>query len=419
MAEAIALYARAPSWLTRPVTRPHVVVLEPHSDDAALSAGARIAALRGLARVTVVTVAPRSSFTRDWYEGRQRRSPAAITTLRTAEARRAAEVLGAEHLALTEDEATLRFAPAEAWTDTAQPRLAAAFTAYFGSLPTRADVQTWAARLGPVLDTLRPHELWLPLAVGEHVDHHLVRDAGLLAAAACASTPRVSLYEDLPYALAHPEHSARIVAALAAVGAGPREVIAPVAHMLADKARAVSVFTSQEDPAVFRDVVARRAAVLGGEALVTLEQPRVPDVVATALDPEHLGRVRAQLEAWRAAPPARLVLLSWAPLARPADELALLAAALPHTALELYLRDTWAWQAPPSTARVSVHLCAPTVAAGLGRIEGASGAGLVLALDPRTRATPDGAALAAAAEARGGLLTTFLVHLAALASYNT
>lgn len=413
------MYARAPSWLTLPVTLPHVVVLEPHSDDAALSAGARIAALRGRARVTVVTVAPRSSFTRDWYEGRQRRSPAEITTLRTAEARRAAEVLGAEHLALAEDEATLRFAPAEAWTDAALPRLAEAFTAYFGGLPTRADVQTWAARLGPVLDTLRPDELWLPLAVGEHVDHHLVRDAGLTAAATCASMPRVSLYEDLPYALAHPEHGARIVAALEAVGAGPRVVIEPVAPTLADKAAAVSVFTSQEDPAVFRDVVARRAAALGGEARVTLERPRVPDVVATALEPELLGRVRAQLEAWRAAPPARLVLLSWAPLARPADELALLAAALPHTTLELHLRDTWAWQAPPSTARVSVHLCAPTVAAGLDRIEGASGAGLVLALDPRTRATPDGAALAAAAEARGGLLTTFLVHLAALASYTT
>lgn len=397
-----------------------MVVLEPHSDDAALSAGARIAALRGLARVTVVTVAPRSSFTRDWYAGRQRRSPAEITALRTAEARRAAELLGAEHLALTEDEATLRFAPAEAWTDAAQPRLAAAFTAYFGSLPTRADVQACAARLGPVLDTLRPDVLWLPLAVGEHVDHHLVRDAGLVAAAACASVPRVSLYEDLPYALAHPEHSARIVAALEAAGAGPRREVAPVTTTLADKARAVSVFTSQEDPAVFRDVVARRAAELRGEAVVTLERPRVPDVVATALDPEHLGRVRAQLESWRAAPPARLVLLSWAPLARPAEELALLAAALPHTALELHVLDTWAWQAPPSTSERPVYVHPAQREVWLDRIaqsERASETALFLALDARAAATPEGAALASAVEARGGLVTTFLVHLAALASY--
>lgn len=397
-----------------------MVVLEPHSDDAALSAGARIAALRGRARVTIVTVAPRSSFTRDWYAGRQRRSPAEITALRTAEARRAAELLGAEHLALTEDEATLRFAPAEAWTDAAQPRLAAAFTAYFGSLPTRTDVRSWAARLGPVLDTLRPDELWLPLAVGEHVDHHLVRDAGIEAAAACASAPRVSLYEDLPYALSHPDHGARIVAALEAAGAGPRAAIVAVASTLADKARAVSVFSSQEDPAVFRDVVARRAAALGGEAVVTLERPRVPDVVATALDPELLERVRAQLTAWRIAAPARLVLLSWAPLARPHEELALLAAALPHTTLELHLRDTWSWQAPPSTRQPPVHLlpARPDVwLEQLARLERTEATAWVLALDPRAAATPEGELLATAVRARGGLVTTFLVHLAALASY--
>lgn len=101
--------------------------------------------------------------------------------------------------------------------------------------------------------------LWVPLGIGDHVDHHLCRRATERLAA--VPSPRLTLryYEDYPYA---GDAAARARALAAPPGSGPWQP-APVAidHAdLAAKLDAVACFTSQIS-SFWADEAAMRAAV--------------------------------------------------------------------------------------------------------------------------------------------------------------
>ncbi len=343
----------------------HALVLEPHADDAALSIGGRILATARApdTRVTILTVAPHSTFTRDWYDGVQRLDADAVTRLRTTESRRAAAILGAQHAVMDEAEATVRFAPSAAW-QADFPRVSAAFSAFFGALPFAEDVRAWAERIGAQLDHHAPDALWIPLGVGEHVDHRLVRDAALTALGARAREGRpkieVLLYEDLPYAHHDPEHAARVLATLEAAGARLEPTVLDLGATLALKQDAVAAYASQtDDTGTFARVVHTHAEAIGaalgpgrfGERahrLLTLGGP--PDPAAASLHAPLLLALDAQVRALLAehadaqAPLDRLVVLARAPFARPRDELRVLREALPRAAIEVVVDEAHAWQ---------------------------------------------------------------------------
>src|SRR5215472_6613710 len=105
--------------LIPPVTapaKPHVVVIEPHMDDAALSVGGRLLNRRGQSRITILSIVRQSNFTSYLTVGRDFANVREISELRQQESALVARLLGAEHQCLDWADAPLRFVPPERWS---------------------------------------------------------------------------------------------------------------------------------------------------------------------------------------------------------------------------------------------------------------------------------------------------------------
>ena len=164
----------------------HLVAVSPHLDDAAFSVGGALAAhARDGGRVTVVTcftgsVAHPRGFALACQLDKGLGPDIDYMALRRAEDETACAVIGAApvHLPFLE-------APHHGYGSAA---------ALFG--PRRPD-DARADRLGRalavLLDDLAPDEVWGPLALGDHVDHHVVREA------LARTGRRALLWEDWPY----------------------------------------------------------------------------------------------------------------------------------------------------------------------------------------------------------------------------
>jgi len=226
---------------------PHLVVIEPHMDDAVLSAGGRLLHQRGHARITILSVVKWSNFTsylllkRDFFDLQ------AVTALRQRESDLAAKLLGAEHRTLDWSDAPIRFWPGERWSATTVQRLADTPHAFVKLFPSPAEVSLLAEQLADTLHQLAPDELWIPMGLGDHVDHRTTRSACLQM----LTDPRqrlegipVSMYEDLPYA-ATEGHATQIRNALVNCGTGVCRVIEDITDVFEDKLRVASTYASQ------------------------------------------------------------------------------------------------------------------------------------------------------------------------------
>ena len=193
--------------------RPGALVLSPHLDDGVLSCALAISALRSLdAHVDVVTL----------FAGQpaQPLSPAAARfhaacgqgaqaiSDRRLEDRQALAVLGAMPTHLDFLDALYRRQPDGSWRckDDDGP--------FHLDPDDEPDLRgAIAQQLVGLLRQWRPALLLLPLAVGDHVDHRLTRQAGRVAVASLPAQerPQVLLYEDIPYA--HHDSSERYTVA--------------------------------------------------------------------------------------------------------------------------------------------------------------------------------------------------------------
>ncbi|MBY9063408.1 PIG-L family deacetylase [Sphingomonas yunnanensis] len=182
----------------------HVVAISPHLDDAAFSVGGYLAArARAGDRVTIVTcftdnVARPTGFALACQLDKGLPADVDYMELRRSEDRDACAVIGAEAIHLPFLEAPHRgyaCAPALFADRRSDDGLLAPLT----------------VALGEQIDRLAPDRLLGPLAVGDHVDHWLVRDA--LAATGADHL----LWEDWPYlrrAMAAPDEPVRLRYAL-------------------------------------------------------------------------------------------------------------------------------------------------------------------------------------------------------------
>jgi LmbE family N-acetylglucosaminyl deacetylase len=239
------------------------VFLSPHYDDVALSGGGTVAALAdaGL-RPLVVTVfggepAPDNltAFAR-WQHERWGTGEEDTIATRLAEDRAAAAALGCANRVFPFLDAIYRsdhYLSDEAlFGDLAadDAPLVDRLVAEVAALPELAD------RAGATL--------YVPLAIGNHVDHQIVFQVGQRFA---ARGLRVLAYEDFPYA-ALPEHSARRLAAVA--GAIDPPMLVPIAGTLSRRVAAIAAYRSQV-PTIFRftddwrGVVEGWARALGGD----------------------------------------------------------------------------------------------------------------------------------------------------------
>jgi LmbE family N-acetylglucosaminyl deacetylase len=162
-----------------------VVVVSPHSDDAAYSLSGLIHLCHNLDKqITVLTVFSCSTYApRLFFRGRER-----VTRVRRREDDRFAATVapGCRMVWLEECDARLRPDYRGTNAHTSRPMTA-------GDLVlTEKLALTFRQKVDP------SSTIYLPLGVGGHVDHVIVREAGLaLLAAGCRS---MFLYEDLPYA---------------------------------------------------------------------------------------------------------------------------------------------------------------------------------------------------------------------------
>ena len=168
--------------LIPPITSPsspHLVVIEPHQDDAVLSAGGRLLHRRGHWRITILTVFKWSNFTSYLMLKKNFRNVRDITDLRLQESALVARLLGSEHRCLDCSEAPLRLCPAERWSPATVERFDEIPRAFVNRFPDSKEVSLVAEQLMQQLIVLAPDELWIPMGLGDHLDHRTARSACL------------------------------------------------------------------------------------------------------------------------------------------------------------------------------------------------------------------------------------------------
>jgi len=241
-------------YMPDPPATPSCTVLSPHSDDAALSLSGtlRWLAARG-ETLEVLTCFSMSAFAGN------------------------ASVHGAEavtRLRREEDRAFVRMVDARcaaAWLDFPDaPLRGVPYDALFSSQELTEEGQHLAATLAASLQArLDPScALFVPLGFGSHIDHLIVRSAGLQLLERGFS--RVFLYEDLPYAALYPLPALNAVVSRTAGRLGidltPRRISIP--QLGGFKAAALDCYPSQVSHDWIDGVLAhaRKFATDGGEA---------------------------------------------------------------------------------------------------------------------------------------------------------
>jgi len=337
---------------------PHLVVIEPHMDDAAISVGGRLLHRRGRQRITVISVVKWTNFTSYLSLNRAFLNVTDITKLRLQESALAARLLGAETCCLDWPDAPLRFWPAERWSERTVDRYTAEPANFVDLLPNPKDVTGLAEQLARLLVPLAPDELWIPMGLGDHVDHRTTRSACLMMLAEARgrfSNLPVIMYEDLPYAV-ESKHSAQIQAALASAGTRFIPGREDITDVFRQKMRLVSIYASQfklsyMEP-LLRKLAERETGVPGmfAEAYHQLVGERkLP--LESQLSPEASGLATLKREV-RGLPRERTILGRLTVLALPSGHLGrwetdskTLAEAFPNAQRQFYVSEKVVWQA--------------------------------------------------------------------------
>ncbi|MBP2675194.1 MAG: hypothetical protein H6Q84_2034 [Deltaproteobacteria bacterium] len=235
-----------PPMAERGPSSPHIVVIEPHMDDAALSVGGRMLRLRGRCRFTILTVMRHSNFTSYWDLRRNFLDVETVTALRLQESELAARLLGAGYRCLDWTDAPLRLFPEERWSFENMERIVPAVYRYKEIATDPREISELKEKLRSALEDLSPDEIWFPLGLSTHLDHRIVRgacisllaeaDGGIAKASAC-------LYEDLPHG--NPSLGLQIRKSFEDHGTVLRRLTEDVTDVFDGKLRAISAYASQ------------------------------------------------------------------------------------------------------------------------------------------------------------------------------
>ncbi len=247
----------------QPITS--VVILSPHRDDAAFSCGILMTLLiEHRVPVTILNVFTSSDYAPYAPIGT---SAAAVTAMRRSEDEALVRRLGpgAKLHDLAELDAPLRLHISE-------------FDVLAHPLPpTRFEEEVH--RLVPRLGILADFDLvLLPLALGDHIDHKICREAGCLA----AGSDRTAYYEDLPYAARLPADSHVIERHIASFKATLfKSAAIPGPHAITLKRELASLYPSQIAPEVAYEMSAYARSLGGAERIHACSSPLIQRIRAT------------------------------------------------------------------------------------------------------------------------------------------
>lgn len=224
----------------------HIVVIEPHMDDAILSVGGQLLLNKGTCKVTIVCIFGISNYTSYMECDRAYLDTSLITKIRHDESLLAASKIGADFISLDFLDAPLRMQQSSAWTKEFIKTDIKKCHAFITSHPDPDLVGKVAASLDRIFKELKPDEIWFPLGLGDHVDHKTTRSACLellspgIAYKECL---KVRLYEDLPYSSV--AHRQLIQAAFAGVGSKLEKNRVDISAVIQSKIDVCSVYLSQ------------------------------------------------------------------------------------------------------------------------------------------------------------------------------
>jgi len=294
----------------KPASKYHLVVVEPHMDDAILSVGGQLLLRSGQHRITILSVFGVSNYTSYMEMKRPFFDHQKITRLRVEESSLAAALVGAKFKSLGFLDAPLRLLPAEEWSDQGLPEQLRMVHGFLGSIPIPHVVRTVALDLSRALQELDPDEVWIPMGLGHHVDHRTCRSAclrALFAATGKLGELPVRLYEDLPYS--QPAHRQQLLHAFESAGARLTLQTEDISDVIDQKLQAAGAFASQFKLSAMaprlRKAASEVAKVSGyrqaGEQSYLLERPfPIPPEIGLAIDRKALVDLGASVQRFAA-----------------------------------------------------------------------------------------------------------------------
>lgn len=290
----------------KPASERHLVVVEPHMDDAILSVGGQLLLRKGKQRITILCVFGISNYTSYMELKRPFLDHEKITSLRTAESILAALKVGAMFKSLGLHDAPLRLLRHDQWSASGLSEQVRMTRGFLGSYPFTHMVQEVALKLKSALTELSPDEVWIPMGLGHHVDHRTCRSACLQTLSSVegklGNIP-IRLYEDLPYSQA--PHRKQMLDAFEASGTKLSLKTEDISAVMGEKQTAVAVFASQFKPSSMAprllnaasDVAKVEGYLVAGERSYLLQRPFcIPPETELAGDRDLLLKIRSDLE---------------------------------------------------------------------------------------------------------------------------
>lgn len=349
-------------------SRRRVLVFEPHMDDAALSVGGTMWAMRDEAKFTLVSVAARSNFTSYYFLDREYFDADAITELRRQESALVMRLLGGTHAMLQEADAPLRYQPGN-WTLEWFRHNHRCINARLDHCSPDAEITAWASAIADMLRTTDADEIWMPLGVGGHTDHELTRNACLRALSDVPDIGercKIFFYQDVPYATQYPEHTRQILAAMSAAGGVLERIEQDIGAAFSGKLRLNSIYGSQFKlsymaPKLEACAIAASQNQNGrSEVLYRVEQ--LPGEIAPLQlysSKTAVEALRTQLTPWmqRHRLAKHIRILSLVGFGCWADDMKVLLDTFPEASFDVYLSDASAEEARRFTSvRIKVHI---------------------------------------------------------------
>jgi len=320
----------------------------------------------------VVTIASRSNFTSYYDLDKEFFEVDKVSSLRNAEAAVFVRLLGAQHRALDQLDAVLRYHGGD-WSLDWYRRHRSSISAFVAHHSGEEELRAWTAAVRAVLSDIRADEVWIPLG-SPHTDHQLARSAcltALLEDASLVGHSAVRLYQEVPYAARYPTFTASVVDTLTRLGASLIPEAVPITAVFADKLRLVSLYRSQFELGTIRadvEASARMAAGDSGMAELFWRLERLPktlEPLSLCADERVVHHTAQQLSRWvrrhRQANGMRILLLF--PAGRWAEDMEFLFRTFPAAHFDVYVS--------PSTAAEVADFTSPRIRAhpiGAGRM---------------------------------------------------
>jgi LmbE family N-acetylglucosaminyl deacetylase len=265
-----------------PKNRRRVLVIEPHSDDAALGVGGTMWLLRNTCEFTIATIGSRSNFTSYYNLDREFFDIDKVTNLRIAEGEMATRLLGGRYIPLGLLDGPLRYHYADWSLDWFREHQFSVLSFNERSY-CEAELKDWIAAIRKLIHEVEAEEIWMPLGIGSHCDHQLARDACLsvlLEQPSLIKEKIFKFYQDVPYAFLNPTNTEFLLNALKSAGTILVPDVSPIEDVFNQKLRLISVYASQFMLNAIRSDIeksAQQASVTGGKAELLWRIEKIQD----------------------------------------------------------------------------------------------------------------------------------------------